>query len=248
MTWFDHLLALTLVVGLPAYAAWETPRLEQRVAIGVAHARTSEYVWTMAIEWALMIALIVFWWGGDRPAAQLGLVWPTGGARWSTAIISTVILLFFYWQARLVAAKADAQARVRQQLASQPSVRVLIPATPGEARVFSLLAISAGICEEVLYRGYLLWYFDALLPRGAAIASAVIAFGLAHAYQGLRGIVVTGTAGACCMALYLLTGSLAASIVLHSVVDLANGFMAYCTLRNTGQPESGAQRASDAQA
>ena len=102
-----------------------------------------------------------------------------------------------------------------------------------EARVFSGVAITAGICEEVLYRGYLLWYLQSLgLGRGAVVV-AIVAFGLAHAYQGIRGSVVTGVTGAVFMGLYLLTGSLVAPIVLHATVDLANGLMAYRLLQRT---------------
>ena len=70
------------------------------------------------------------------------------------------------------------------------------------------------------------------LGRGAVVL-AIVAFGLAHAYQGIRGIVLTGVTGAVAMGLYLLTGSLVAPIVVHATVDLANGLMAYRVLQRT---------------
>ena len=59
-------------------------------------------------------------------------------------------------------------------------------------------------------------------------------FGVAHAYQGARGILLTMLAGGAAMALYLLTGSLVAPMFLHATVDLANGFMAYRALSTAG--------------
>jgi uncharacterized protein len=47
-----------------------------------------------------------------------------------------------------------------------------------------------------------------------------VAFGLAHAYQGLVGIVPTGLLGGIMAAVYLQTGSLLLPVLLHAVIDL----------------------------
>ncbi len=144
--------------------------------------------------------------------------------------------MFFAWQAYSVTRSPDAQAKVRNQLDAQPSVRVILPTNARESRAFAALAVTAGICEEVLYRGYLLYYLRLWLPGAAAVGAAIVVFGLAHAYQGARGILLTMLAGGAAMALYLLTGSLVAPMVLHATVDLANGFMAYRSLSTAGPP------------
>jgi membrane protease YdiL (CAAX protease family) len=50
------------------------------------------------------------------------------------------------------------------------------------------------------------------------VAGAV--FGLAHAYQGVTGVVTTGVLGGVLAALYLGTGSLLLPVVLHALIDL----------------------------
>jgi membrane protease YdiL (CAAX protease family) len=229
MTWLDHLFVASLLIGLPAYAAWHVPRLTRHIEADPAYARTKDYLLTVALQWALTLALLAWWVLAARPFADLGLVAPAGRS-WVT-FVTAAIVAFFASQVRSVARSPEAQAKVRAQLDSQPSVRVILPTTPAEMRAFSALAVTAGVCEEILYRGYLLYYLRQVLPGAAAVAAAIAAFGLAHAYQGRRGIVLTGLAGATAMAFYLLTGSLGASIVLHATVDLANGFMAYRTLK-----------------
>jgi membrane protease YdiL (CAAX protease family) len=112
-------------------------------------------------------------------------------------------------------------------------LRTILPSTPREARAFHGIAVTAGVCEEVLYRGYLLWYFQSLMPAGAAIAAAILVFGLGHVYQGIRGIFSTGIAGGIAMAVYLLTGSLVAPILLHVALDLVNGFTIYRVSRGS---------------
>ena len=230
MTWFDHLLILALLIGLPAHAAWHVPRLARRVAMDPAHARTNDYLWTIALQWTLTLILLGWWRYVARPLAALGLVAPQGENRLWTVVVTAAVAAFFASQARTVARSPTAQARVRAQLDAQPSVRVILPATPGEMRMFAALGVTAGICEEILYRGYLLYYLRAGLSATAAVVAAIVIFALAHAYQGRRGILLTGIAGAAAMGMYVSTRSLAASIVMHATVDLANGYLAYRAL------------------
>jgi membrane protease YdiL (CAAX protease family) len=49
---------------------------------------------------------------------------------------------------------------------------------------------------------------------------AAVAFGLAHAYQGLTGILTTGVLGGVLAGVYLSTGSLLLPVLLHAAIDL----------------------------
>ena len=231
MTLLDHLFALILLVGLPVWGAWNSTarniaRLQRRIATDP-NARTNEYFWTIAMEWSLTLALLAGWQWAARPLPALGIVLPESTGAWWTLLLCAVGIGVYAQQARTVATSPDAQASLQKQLESQPNVRMILPVTVREARVFKGVAVTAGICEEVLCRGYLLWYLQSLgLGRGAVVV-AIVAFGLAHAYQGIHGIVWTGVMGAVFLGLYLLTGSLVAPIVVHATVDLANGLMLY---------------------
>ena len=233
MTGFDHLFALLLLIGLPAYAAWEVPQLARRVVADPVHARTNEYRLTIALQWALVLVVVAVWLQTARAFDDLGVRLPSASSRWWTIAILVPAVAFFAFQAYTVARSAEARTKVRAQLDAQPSVRVLLPTRVREMRTFAAVAVTAGVCEEVLYRGYLLYYFRQWLPDGAAVAAAVAAFGLAHAYQGSRGIVLTTVAGAAAMGLYLFTGSLLAPVVLHAAVDLAHGYMGYLVMAGT---------------
>ena len=155
---------------------------------------------------------------------------PAGTAAWITAALCAVTVIFLVMQIRSVLASEAAQASVRAQLERSPGVRVVIPANAVEMRGFLAVGVTAGICEELLYRGFVLWYLGALLPRGWAIAAAVAIFGIGHAYQGVRGVLMTAISGGIALAVYLATGSLIAPIVMHATLDLANGFIGYRTL------------------
>jgi uncharacterized protein len=231
MTALDHLLAVVLVLVFPIYGAWDVPRFARRIATDP-HARAKGYFRNMATLWGFTTALVAWWWWAGRPVRDLGLLLPGSAAGWWwTLLICSSVIGFIVQQAYSFAKSPDAETQLREKLESRPTLRAVLPATPREARVFHCVAVTAGVCEEVLYRGYLLWYFQSLLPGGVAIAAAILAFGLAHAYQGLSGVFSTGVAGGLAMAAYLLTGSLLAPILLHAALDLVNGFTIYSVSR-----------------
>ena len=58
------------------------------------------------------------------------------------------------------------------------------------------MCVTAGICEELLFRGFLTWYLAHHVGLPVAAAAQVVIFGVAHLYQGFGGIVKTGFAGA----------------------------------------------------
>lgn len=53
-----------------------------------------------------------------------------------------------------------------------------------------MVCITAGICEEVVYRGFLMQYFHTLpfhLSLAWAMVASSVIFGIAHLYQGVAG-------------------------------------------------------------
>ncbi|MHB8841104.1 MAG: CPBP family intramembrane glutamic endopeptidase, partial [Candidatus Aquicultor sp.] len=106
--------------------------------------------------------------------------------------------------------------------AMQP-VAALLPHTKGERRLWAAISVTAGICEEILFRGFLIFYLSQVLPSLPLIAVVVISsviFGFGHAYQGLKGIIGTGILGLGLAVLYVATGSLLLSMVIHALVDV----------------------------
>jgi len=98
-----------------------------------------------------------------------------------------------------------------------------LPETAAERFGFVLLSLTAGVCEETLYRGFLIRYLheSALaMPLLLALAAASLAFGLGHLYQGAPALLRTGLAGLAFGLLFLLSGSLIPGIVLHALIDL----------------------------
>lgn len=97
----------------------------------------------------------------------------------------------------------------------------MFPHSPVEKMMWVAFAVTAGVCEEVVYRGYLLRQFRALAGNTfAAVVLQALCYGLVHLVlpiQSLAGVVVLG----------LLLGGLAVwqkslvpGMILHTGVGL----------------------------
>jgi CAAX protease family protein len=102
-------------------------------------------------------------------------------------------------------------------------VHLLMPETLRE-KLWALFGMSptAGICEEFLYRGFLLaevsgWSHSVVW--GVVVSSA--AFGLAHIYQGANGMLRAALLGAMLAYPVVRLGSLYPSMTAHFLIDAA---------------------------
>jgi uncharacterized protein len=220
MTIPDHLVAVLLILVWPGYGFMTHARALRAIANDVSgRERIKTYRRMMAREWAAAILVILVWLASGRPWADLGLGAPGGRGFLIGIALPVAAAAFFFTQ--LVSLSKNAALRADFQTKVAGGAFAFLPRTDEETANFSWLAVSAGVCEEIAYRGFLIWYLAAAfgMPLGAGL-SAVI-FGVAHAYQGPSGILKTGIVGLILAGLYLLSGSLWLSILLHATIDLS---------------------------
>ena len=116
-------------------------------------------------------------------------------------------------------------------------VRAIIPATSGERDLFTILSITAGVCEEIVYRGFLPlflmpWFGDRYL---LAVLPVTAVFGILHAYQSAHGMVRTAAMGLVLAAGVAWTGSLLPSILAHAALNLLIGLVLADSLLEPGE-------------
>lgn len=102
----------------------------------------------------------------------------------------------------------------------------LLPRTGRERRAFVGVSFSAGIGEELAYRGYVLVALQAAgVGPWAAAGLSSVAFGFLHSYQGGIGVVRTGFLGMGLAASFIMTGSLWPAMAAHTLIDLLGGLV-----------------------
>jgi len=179
-------------------------------------ARLRHYRRGIAFEWAgaALVGLLAvlghsriesLWPAGDRPGV---------GGQIPGLVLAIVVITAIY---------RFGGERTRRALAVQlRPVAALLPRTAVERRVFAVLAVTAGICEELLYRGFGLAALRWVAPDLGTSALIVITgagFGLAHLYQGRMGVIATGLLGAYFAWIVIATGSLVPVMILHALLD-----------------------------
>jgi hypothetical protein len=103
-------------------------------------------------------------------------------------------------------------------------MEVLMPHGPAELTLWVVLSVTAGICEETIFRGYLQRQFMALTnnaPAGILLSAA--AFGAAHAYQGFRRVILIGVFGAMFGILAYWRRSVRPGMIAHAWQDTLGG-------------------------
>lgn len=218
----DHALAVLLVVAMPFAADWEHRRFAAAVLRSDRDARWRGYVRTMVVEWILVLVVVILWLQQRRALAALGLPLDVAMRGWIGFGVGLAAVAFLVVQGRAAARSPEAMQAARRQL--QP-IESLIPRTDREARAFAALSITAGICEEILYRGFLLAWCASFTGAWLAAVLTSIAFGMGHAYQGAAGVWRTGLLGLGLAALALGSGALWAPMLVHAVIDLNSGWL-----------------------
>lgn len=111
--------------------------------------------------------------------------------------------------------------RTRRDVPTVGDVAALVPRTGQERRWFVALCVVVGVCEELVFRGFVTaWLGDLGAPGWAVVVTGSVMFGLAHVYQGWSGVVGTTLLGVFLVLLWGLSGQLWVVMVLHALLDL----------------------------
>ncbi|MBD3646940.1 MAG: CPBP family intramembrane metalloprotease [Pseudomonadales bacterium] len=219
----DHLIVFIFVVVYPSWAGYRFLQVKRgSKTLPVAYLEAAVGQW--------LVTLLVLAWIGvsGRVMADIGLRLDYTWSMIISLIVTAGGMAFFVIQAWTLTRSEDTRQEVRRQV---KKVSPIMPRTMPQLGGFLLLAISAGICEEILFRGFLIDYLDRYFSLVTAFLGSSIIFGLAHAYQGPKGMLQAAVAGAVFAGLYLFSGSLLAPILLHIVVDIHGGWAGYYVSR-----------------
>jgi membrane protease YdiL (CAAX protease family) len=208
---------LTILASFAGWGAFNAGRMR---ATGASH-HLALYLQTLAFEW-LLVAFVL--WGVRREGAS-----PTAvlGNRWSSLrdFARDLRVAAVYWIVSLIA--LGLIAHLLGVTNQRENVRFLLPSGPFEMIIWVLLSITAGICEEAVFRGYLQRQFLAATHSApVAIVLSAVVFGAGHIYQGYRGAVVIGFYGAMFGILAHWRNSVRPGMLAHAWQDSVTGLLA----------------------
>jgi uncharacterized protein len=189
---------------------------------GHTHSRVLGYAITMAVEWLIVgyIALGARW-GGASLRTLTGRLLPG----WRAILLDLGIAIAYLVVAHIVLGGASYALSHVLTPASNEMLKRMLPQTWAENGIFLLLALTAGICEEMIFRGYLQHQFTAWFGSAAAIILQGVFFGAAHAYQGVTMVIVIAIFGCMFGALTWWRKSLRPGMLAHFIQDAVGGLV-----------------------
>lgn len=228
------LIATVLATFLLVYAAVGEPLLGRRAFAWLQARRPTNpralaqfYAVSIGTQWlwTAVIVVILLLSPGLTPA-HLGLRPPDSWGPLLAAVIGFCLVLLVVWLLTRDNGSRGGESRPGETQPAAPGsgghvLATLAPRSRSERRMAAGLAVTAGVCEELLYRGLFVALGVSMgMPVLVAAAASCVLFAIAHIYQGWWGLVGPGVLGALFMVVYLGTGSLVIPIVLHIVLDL----------------------------
>lgn len=225
MTLFDHIFVILIAVVVPAIGFAGFRRLRRRAAAGSDVNRAHMYLNTTLTQWLLLAIALLGWALLGRPWSGIGFSLSLDRNFLIGSVLVLAAMVFLVLQIRQV--KGLDAAEFSKLHKSFAPVALMLPQNGNELGRFYGLSLTAGIVEEILWRGFMFWYLGQFMPLAAAATVSTVAFALAHLYQGWSQLPAITLVAATLAGLYILTGSVWLPIVLHIAVDILQGRLAY---------------------
>jgi membrane protease YdiL (CAAX protease family) len=181
------------------------------------HLGASRYVLGIAWQWVIVGFI---WWGVRKREVRLAdLI----GGRWRTLLAVLrdlgVALGFLLVSYIVLGSLASVLKPGRNQ-----AIAGLLPHGRTEILLYLVLAASAGVTEEIIFRGYLQNQLSAI--SGNVTVSVIvqgIVFGASHGYQGAKRMLIVGAFGCLFGFLAVWRHSLRPGMMAHALHDGLSG-------------------------
>jgi membrane protease YdiL (CAAX protease family) len=202
---FTAVLAVIAVAANSATHAAEVNRLRVYVSAMAAEWGAIYYIWHVCRSRGSSIQVLIGGTGSTRAVAIDVLI---AAAFW---IVVRLVLLGVHLLLNDTTVNATNQ---------------LLPRTMIESIVWIFVSITAGVCEELMFRGFLQRQILTLTGSSIlAISAQAIVFGATHAYQGWRSVVAIIVYGLLAGILAHWRRNLRPGIVAHAWQDIAGGLL-----------------------
>jgi membrane protease YdiL (CAAX protease family) len=211
VTVLDAATLAVLLLALPTLAVMQARGLRDMHVPRIPAYMSSAATLVVLGGWCAGLGLL------RRGPAALGLVSmsPRLLAGWTAAV--TVAGLGLMLGFRLLGAALGIE--------ESATLRELLPRSAGERVAFAGLSLLAGLCEEIVFRGYAFPLLARPLGWVAAGVVTSVAFGVMHAYQGAFGMVRTAALGGVLAWAFVAAGSLWPPVAAHATIDLLGGIV-----------------------
>ena len=224
----DHILVLIYGLVIPFMSGVKSLENFQNIQFTEA-IRRRFYLANSLFLCLAAVVILVTWWLHDRPFDAMGfrLSIDVKNQELTFSLIALLAILY----------AGDLLMSIRKWKKRDLTVDTLDDTTPflprklRELPAYIVMCISAGVFEEIIYRGYMVTYFlpeynfSTGLPVLAVTAPAFL-FSLAHYYQGWQAVLKIFLLSLLLGIIFLSSGSIWVVMIIHFLIDLIGGLVA----------------------
>lgn len=234
--WPDHLLAIIFGIILPLVTVSRTPNNFEELVF-TPSTKNRLYLGNSLALGIMALVIIIVWLWQQRPFAALGFQpMQASENRW-IAWASIGLFIFIYTADVWYNLSAARLMSTKERFALRTP---FLPNSFKEFPVFLIMCLSAGIFEEIIFRGFLVSYMQVLLQQspnasGMAIVLPALVFSVAHYYQGWYAVLKIFVMAVLFGMMFLHSQSIYIAMLLHTLVDVAGGLMSIWLHKKTAQ-------------
>jgi membrane protease YdiL (CAAX protease family) len=236
MTLIDHLFVLLFVVVHPVIGFMQFRRLLRRVDAGESVDRSEMYYQTIIWQWILLAVGAVIWAFSSRPLSAIGFIFDLNMSFAMGVVIVVISSGLLLLQIRHI--KSADQPAVDKMFDQLGFIQIIIPRNGNELTKFYGVSLTAGIVEEILWRGGFIWYLGQFVPFWAAVVLSTLGFAIGHSYQGIAHLPGVLFIGVVLALTYVISGSIWLPIILHFLIDVLQGYGMHELLRRKFSAEA----------
>ena len=215
---WPHTLAILAVLGLWAiYGAvrWRLP------ASVMPHAVT--YTSSIIAQWLLVGSTIAGLY--QRRQFLMGVFGSTGAGGFLFDLAKGLLVFLGGWAAMLIVAVMLRPLHLRHET---EVVKAMAPHSAPELALWLLVSLSVGVCEEFIFRGYLLEQFRRWFGSvWMAVGLSGLIFASMHFYEGSAAVAQIGGLGMFYGVIAVRRGNLRHVMIAHFLQDALTGLFLY---------------------
>lgn len=235
--WADHIIAFLFGFAIPLYAAYRRPKDFSNQQFD-SEQKKQIYLSGSFSLFAMAFIIVAVWLLFRRPLAELGLTQPVKAESWWWIVFVFVALYIIdTWLA--VATDENLSKAINRWKKRTP----FMPTQRHELPLYFLMCFSAGIFEEIIFRGFLVTYCFHLFsglnnPELWAVIIPAIIFSVAHYYQGGKAVIKIVVLSVLFGFIFIRSGSLLVVMLLHFLVDALGGILTMRYMKEINKSEN----------
>ena len=222
-TLIDQLLVVILGLVLPFFSGIRGREQMHKVHFDEA-TRRRFFLSNSLVLWVLAAVAMGIWYWNERPWSLMGFQKIVNQPL--TWVATAAFVGFYVIEVIQNYLQKDQQQKTFEQWEHNIP---FLPESYRELPAYILLCLSAAICEEIMYRGFMVNYFINPMRDGfpwIAVIFPAVMFSIAHFYQGYEAMGKIFILSALFGVIFIVSKSLLIVIVLHFLIDLFGGITA----------------------